>query len=211
MPCRDPVARELRAGHRDVDVAGRIALLAPFSPRLEQAVVLELACQLRRDRSALAEPAQVELVVRFRDAPRRLPPAALLSRPGRRRELLADHPQRQELVPLKAQDRLQALDVVLAEEPVAALRAARRQQALILEVPDLGDRDVRELGLQAPADGADREQPLPLGCLRGRRHFSRKVSLYLPIWSSSPFSSCPDSMRLRFRKVPLRLPWSSMK
>ena len=100
-------------------------------------------------------------------------PAPLLRRAGG--ELLADHAQRQELVALEAQDRLEPLDVVLAEEPVAALRALRRQQALVLEVADLRDRDVRELGLEAPAHGADREQPLAgrrcSGCL-GRIHRS---------------------------------------
>src|SRR2546429_584889 len=137
---------------------------------------------------------------------------ALLARASGRCGLLPDDPERQELVPLQAQDRLQALDVVLAEEPVTALGATWRKQSLVLEVADLRDRDVRELGLQAPADGADREQPPPFlpFCLRRCGHFSRKVSLYLPIWSSSPFSSWPASMRLRFRKVPLRLPWSSM-
>ena len=83
--------------------------------------------------------------------------------PAPRRQLLPDHAQRQELVALQAQDRLQPLDVVLAEEPVAAARALRRQQALILEVADLRDRDVRELGLQARADRADRVQALLLG------------------------------------------------
>src|SRR4029079_11918881 len=111
--------------------------------------------------------------------------------------LLAEHPQRQELVALQAQDRLEALDVVLAEEPVAALRASRREQALILQVADLRDRDVRKLGLQPPADRADREQAGADGL--GGAHFSTKLSLYLPIWSSTPLSSFPDSMRLRFR------------
>jgi len=48
-------------------------------------------------------------------------------------ELRADHAQREELVPLEPQDRLKTLDVVLGEEPVAAGRPARRQQALALE------------------------------------------------------------------------------
>src|SRR5204863_9030430 len=138
-------------------------------------------------------------------------------------QLLPDHAQRQELVALEPQDRLEALDVVLAEEPVAALRPARREQALVLEVADLRDRDVGELRLQRPADRADRQQPAlllpvgggpvgggPVGC-RCSGHFCRNVSLYLPTWSSSPFSSrVGESIRFRFRKVPLRLPSSSM-
>ena len=147
MPCRDAEARELRTGDRDVHVAGRVQLLAPYSPRLEQPVLLELARELGRDRSALAELPEVELVVLV-GQPDRPPAAALLARARRRRKLLADHAQRQELVALEPQDRLQALDVVLAEEPVAALRAPRCEQPLVLEVADLRDRDVRELGLQ---------------------------------------------------------------
>ena len=95
--------------------------------------------------------------------------------------------------PAGARGSPQPLDVLLAEEPVAALRAPRRQQPLVLEVADLRDRDVRELGLQPPADGADRQQPLrgrgrSLRCRRGR-HRARKVSRYLPIWTSSPSAS----------------------
>ena len=75
--------------------------------------------------------------------PGRAPPAARLAG-GRRGQLLPDHAQRQELVPLEAQDRPQALDGVLVEEPVAAPRPLRREQALLLEVADLRDRDVRE-------------------------------------------------------------------
>src|SRR5205085_8967725 len=56
-------------------------------------------------------------------------------------ELLPDHPQRQELVSLHAEDGPQALDIGLAVEAVAALRPARGEQLLVLEIADLGDRD----------------------------------------------------------------------
>ena len=97
----------------------------------------------RVDAGALAELVEVDPRPRRRE--RR--PAGALAAPGRagRRELLPDHAQRQELVALEPEDRLEALDVVLGEEPVAALRPARREQALVLEVADLRDRDVREL------------------------------------------------------------------
>src|SRR5207249_10829016 len=111
--------------------------------------------------------------------------AAPLRLRARRRELLPDHAQRQELVPLEPQDRLQPLDVLLAEEAVATLRAPRRQEALVLEVADLRDRDVRKVGFQAPADGADREQAWLRNRFGGDGHRERKISLYLPIWSSS--------------------------
>src|SRR5262249_56528338 len=74
------------------------------------------------------------------------------------RELLADHPQRQELVALQAQDRPQPFDVGLAVEAIAARGAPRVEQLLVLEVADLRDRDVVELVLQDLADGADRQR-----------------------------------------------------
>src|SRR5205823_281552 len=73
-------------------------------------------------------------------------------------ELLADHPQRQELVALEPEDRAQALDVDGRVEPVAALGAARGEELLVLEIADLRDRDVGELALELLADGADRER-----------------------------------------------------
>src|SRR5262249_384118 len=106
-------------------------------------------------------------------------------------------------------DRLEPLDVVLVEHAVAALRALRRQQALVLEVADLRDRDVGELRLQPPADGSDREQSLAAWG-SGRHQRVRNVDRYLPICSSSPAERSGDSTRLRVTKVPLRLPWSSM-
>ena len=78
---------------------------------------------------------------------------------GRLLELVADHAQRQELVALQAQDRAQALDVLLREEAVAAARALRVQQPLLLEVADLRDRDVGVVDAQRCADRADREAP----------------------------------------------------
>src|SRR5205807_3405723 len=96
-------------------------------------------------------------------------------------ELLPDDAERQELVALQAQDRLQPVDLVLAEQAVAAGRAPRRQQALVLQVADLRDRDVRELRLEAPAHGADRLQPRRLGAGLGGgcdADLARKTSRY---------------------------------
>ncbi len=73
-------------------------------------------------------------------------------------ELLADHPQRQKLVALQPQDRPQPLDVGLAVEAVAAGGAAGREQLLVLEVADLGDRDVVKLAPEDLGDGADRQR-----------------------------------------------------
>src|SRR5262249_11063262 len=80
----------------------------------------------------------------------------LLARAGRK--FLTDHPQREELVALHAQDRAQPLDVGLAVEAISAGRAPRREQLLVLEVADLRDRDVVEFLPQDLRDGADRER-----------------------------------------------------
>src|SRR3954447_19001127 len=80
---------------------------------------------------------------------------SLVGTPGR--ELLANHAQGQKLVALQAQDGPQAVHVRLRVEPVAALRAPRREKLLILQVADLRDGDVRELAAEQLADGADRE------------------------------------------------------
>ncbi len=116
-------------------------------------------------------------------------------------ELLANHAQRQELVALQLEDRRQPLDVGRREQPVAASRPARRDQALILEVADLRDGDVRELLSQLLADGADRTEPwlrpTPLAPCRDRAHRWRNVSRYLPICTSSSSSRTADSMRRR--------------
>ena len=181
----DAVLRQPAARRRDLGVALTVEVLAALDAWRQQAVLLERP----RERSRRSR--------RARTARRgRAPLSSSASPAGRRRlrsaaraggELLSDHAQRQELVALQPQDRLEPLDVLLAEEPVAATRALRRQQALILEVADLRDRDVRELRLQPRTDGADRVQ-----ALLGRRSVAvvvlivrRKVRRYLPIWTSS--------------------------
>src|SRR5204863_1234891 len=103
------------------------------------------------------------------------------------------------------------LEVALAEQPVAALRAARRQEPLVLEVADLGDRDVGELAAQPPDDLADAEQALARRMLLVRRRLRHAMNVirYFPTCSSSPSSSVTRSMRLRFTNVPFSEPWSS--
>src|SRR5262249_17381909 len=117
--------------------------------------------------------------------------------------------QGQEPAALQAEDGRQPLDVVLGEEPVPALRPPRVQEPLILEVADLRDRDVGELVLEPVADRADREEPAASGGFGHRHQFWRKVSRYLPIWTSSPSLRSAVSTRSRLTNVPFRLPWSS--
>ena len=159
VPRRDAVARELGAGRGHIRVGRAVELAAALLARLEQAVLLELLRELRRDPGPLAQLAEAELLLLARRA-RRLAPAARLRRRGRG-QLLADHPERQELVALEAEDRLEALDVLVGVEPVAALRAPRREQALVLEVADLRDRDVGELRCRC-------WQTAPIVCMRLR-------------------------------------------
>ena len=134
--------------------------------------------------------------------------AALRAIGGRSAELLANNAQRQELVALQAQDRDQALDVCLGEQAVAAACAPRLQQALILEVADLRDRDVGELVPQALAHRADRMQAGRRARFGKCRHRRRNVILYLPIWTSSSSSRTLLSIRRLLTNVPLRLPRS---
>jgi hypothetical protein len=85
---------------------------------------------------------------------------------------LADHAERQKLVPLETEDRPEALDVVVAVEAVAALRPARREEALAFQVADLRDRDVGKLVAELLADRPDRQSPFAR-VVRRRRHHCR--------------------------------------
>src|SRR5919202_795667 len=146
---RDAELREPRAGDRDVDVSLAVELLPLVRVRLEEPVVLELTRELAADPGAPAELPEVEVLLAAEsERPR---PLAVLPAGGRR-ELLADHPQRQELVALEAQDRLQPLDVLLAEEPVAALRApvlADLELVAVVQLRRLDPVPVEESSVQA--------------------------------------------------------------
>ena len=178
VAARHAVAGQLGDGAHDLalglvvvlrDCPARPALLA-----LDDPVVLELGDQLGVGAGLLDDV--LERVQRAAGADRERQPPQRRARAGvagRRAaglglprtglgraaggELLADHPQRQELVALQAQDRAQARDVGGGVEPVAAGRAPRREQLLVLQVADLGDRDVGELLRERLADGADRQ------------------------------------------------------
>ena len=142
-------------------------VLGPEAPGLggDQAELLEAADELLVDAGGadqLAEARAAGGAGADRAAAR-----ALAGALGGLLELVADHAQRQELVALQAQDRAQALDVLLREEAVAAARALRMQQPLLLEVADLRDRDVGVLDAQRGADRADRQAPAAHGCGHG--------------------------------------------
>src|SRR5436305_8294365 len=175
--------------------------------RLQEAELLQLARPRGIDARTVAELVDAEVVCLDLPERRRGALSPRLRNAGR--ELFADHAERQELVSLHAQDRLEPLEVLLGEEPVPALCPPRRHEAFALEVADLRDRDVRELRLQPAADGSDGEQAGPGAGFGGRHQRARNVSRYLPIWISSPSLSSDDSTRRRLTNVPFRLPWSS--
>src|SRR4051794_11729818 len=204
----DAVARQLGDGADDLAL-GLVVVLGPGAVlALDDAVVLELGDQARLGTRVLDDV--VERVQRAAAGDRHAGPSPRARRIGDRlgrrrgdgrlaavqapgRQLLADHAQRQELVALHAQDRAQARDVGLRVQPVAARRAPGLQQLLVLQVADLGDRDVRELLPERLAHGADGHR---LGwaflgrcgavLFHGGHQRERNVSLYLPTWSSSP-------------------------
>src|SRR5205807_4310877 len=135
-------APEARAGSRDVCLALAVVTLAAFDSRDDHSELLELTHEIRRHRGSFAQLGDVDLLL-VPGEPPAAPACTVRARPGSG-ELLADHPQRQELVSLQSQDRRQALHVVRREEAITTARAARRDEPLVLEVPDLGDGDVRE-------------------------------------------------------------------
>ena len=109
-------------------------------------------------------------------------------------DLTADDLERQILVALHAEHAHQAPEVVLRVEAVAGLGAARRDEALLFEVAQLADGDVGELAREPLDDRADRHQLLVADVEQEFGGFSltygsMNVSLYLPIWISSPSAS----------------------
>ena len=215
----DAVAGELGHGADDLALGLVVPLRAVALLALDDAVVLELGHELAVGAGLLEHVLEAEGRPALLDPHRgHAPPAGALARRGGQvglgapaRELLADHPQGQELVALEAQDRAQPAQVLLRVEPVAAGRALGLQQLLVLEVADLRDRDVGELGLERLGHGPDRHGLAARGGraiggvgeldlwleVWGHRHRVRKESLYLPIWSSSPSSRRTDSTRRR--------------
>ncbi len=135
------MSRETAACGRDLDVALAVEALPGLDPRRHEVVLLEPPREVGRDPGTGAELGEIELAASL---PERGRPAG---RPRRALgvERLADHPEREELVPLEPQDGLESLDVLVGEEPIAAPGPPRPEQALILEVTDLRDRDVGKL------------------------------------------------------------------
>ena len=103
-------------------------------------------------------------------------------------DAVLDHPQREVVLPLFAQDAAQQFDVVVVELAVSRRRAFRVDQALALEEADLRDRDVGELLEQQPEYLSDRQVLTSLDRRSSAQASvrSKNTSRNLPIWSSSP-------------------------
>ena len=89
---------------------------------------------------------------------------------------------------------LQPLDVAVVELAVPGRRALRLDQALALEEPDLGDRDVREL-LEEEAEHLADRQVRPL--VHARRHVSCRAR-------RTRAGTCRPAARRRCRAAPRR-------
>src|SRR3954453_18269890 len=114
----------------------------------------------------------------------------------------------------------------MAELAVPRRRALRLHQPLVLQEPDLGDGDVRELRAQQREHRTDAHRlPVVVGVRVGpprRRHHAVltnrpsqaerrlgwKTRRYLPICTSSPSLRTASSIRSRSTYVPFRLPTS---
>src|SRR3954447_25627312 len=136
----DPDPGELVGGADDLAVGLVVDGPALAFLRLDDPVVLQLPDQLLARPGLLDDPLDREVGAggAAEDPPphparRRLALALAAAEDDvpARRQLLADHPQRQELVALEAQDRPQPFDVGLAVEAVAARRPPRVRRFLV--------------------------------------------------------------------------------
>ena len=123
----DPEPGQPRARARDGDVRLAVALGAAVRARGEQPEALELARELRADSRPLAELGEIDVLLLLEEV--RPPPLPLGE--ARARELLADDAKRKELVALELEDPSLTVDVLVAEEPVCALRPPRRDETLV--------------------------------------------------------------------------------
>jgi hypothetical protein len=160
----DAVAGQLGHGADDLALGLVVALHARAQLALDHPVLLQLAHELGVRVGVLEHVLEgvdgSALGHRHRRRPHRPPLRAGRGRGSAAsgRQLLADDAEWEELVALEAQDGAQSRHVPRRVEAVAPGRAPRREQLLVLEVTDLGDRDVRELRLERLADGADRHR-----------------------------------------------------
>src|SRR5450759_4692591 len=192
--------RQLRRGSHDAGVGLGVAAHPADLPGVHELELLELGEQRGVGAGHLLD--LFGRVLAFLPHRQQIGLAQPLTRRGQRArraafDLPADDLEGQVLVALHAEHAHQAPEVVLRVQAVAGLGAARRDQALLLQIPQLADADVGELAAQALDDGADREQLLAADVeeeLGGVVHDGMmNVSLYLPIWISSPSASATRS------------------
>src|SRR6478735_5361103 len=118
-------------------------------------------------------------------------------------EVLADHLEREVVVTLHREDVAEPVHVVAGELPVAGRGPLRVDQSLVLEEPDLGDRDPREVRPELAEHLPDVESRPRRGRSRGHGQtpwpawLAKNTRRYLPIWTSSPSWRVTSSMRSR--------------
>ena len=199
-----PGARQAGGGGHHAGFELGVTAHAAHLPALDELELLELGEQRGVGRGELLQLFGGELFLAGRVGHEVGLAQTAAGRPGyagrRPLDLFADDLERQVFVALQREHADEALVVVAREEPVAALGAARRDQALLLEVAQLAHADVGELALEAVDDRPDGHEFLVADVEQDFRlfvHGVMYVSLYLPICSSSPSSSVCRSMRRR--------------
>ena len=146
---------DLCAGERDLRFALAVEPLAALDPRRRATRSPRAAGRTRSTRRAVAQLLQVDLVL---DAPQ---PRAPCASPGRAvGERSSSRITRSGRNSSRCRRRIVTRRSTSSsrEKPVAAARPPRREQALVLEIADLRDRDVGELVPKALAHGPDRVQ-----------------------------------------------------
>ena len=106
-----PGRREAATREGRLHVQLRVEALAAADRRRDEPVLLEVTGELAGDAGALAQLGEVDLRGTLSEIGLR-PPSTGRGEP--RRELVADDAQREELVALEPEDRLEPVDVVLA-------------------------------------------------------------------------------------------------
>ncbi len=112
-------------------------------------------------------------------------------------DAVLDHPQRQVVLTLFAQDAAEQLDVVRVELAVPRRRAFRIDQTLALEEPDLRDGDIRELLEQEREHLPDRQVTAERGGLPGHRRRRGRHGIRHRAVRRTPDGTCRSGVRRR--------------
>src|SRR5690606_15147190 len=126
-----------------------------------------------------------------------------------RLQVVADDPKRKVVVALGGEDEPEPLHVGVGELAVAGRAALRLDEPLGLQEPDLGDRDVGELGPEQAEDVPDRHQGPGWLRVQGPSHRRATSCPAAPVsrargWSGTPAGTCRSAPRRRWTGPPGR-------